>query len=421
VQTGTGRRAADPRRVVRALLVSVVVVAAIGGFGVPVSVAGAATARKASGSSSTSAAALVDAQSLGTAVGSPVFATSDAGGAGSGTGSFDSQATASTVSGIVLTFTLSSFANAKAAKQAFQNLTSGLSGATPVSGVGDQAVSSDQDVYVLKGAQVLHVTSALDQQLVDQANQLKATGQDPSSLYAGLVPASLAATKAAATNMSGKSSNGTGFVLPKGGVDPCRVPAATVGKIYGVSGVSAEHVVSESPPATECRYSLPGIGGVLTFVTAAAQLYNAAYPTDIYAVFEAQSQGSSPTPATSSAYRTQLVAAHIHDDYTYAHQLVSSRGLFDDCKDPEVVKAEYDGSTTLSDAKAKKGLQQVADKFAGQNAEQAPPPKSQELTDAEQQVQQQIQDIKSDLATLNAKLQKLEQAAQAMCKARNAK
>jgi hypothetical protein len=358
----SGSRPGGRLRVVRGFLV-LMLAAGLGVSGVmPLSSAGAVTVRKGSGSSSTSAAALVDAESLGRTLLSPVYATTDEGGFGGGTGSFDSQATASTVSGVVLTFALSSFANAKAAGQAYQNVAGALSDATPIPGVGDEAVSSGQRAYVLKGAQVLTVTAKADQQLVDQISQLKASGGDYSGLFTRVTQALEPAAKAAGAKLTGRSASGTGSVLPAGGANPCTVSPAAMSQIYGVKGVSAQPVLSEEPPATECRYSLPGIGGVLTFVTTGDQLYNPAYPIDIYAQFQKQSDQDPTAFPTNNVFSDEMKAVELQEQ---------------PCSDPEVVKAEYDGSTELTPAKAKKALKQVADKAAGTPTpkdEVVPPP-----------------------------------------------
>lgn len=323
-------------------------------------VAGAATARKGSSSSSTSAASLIDASSLSRTLLSPVYATTDQGGASSGNGSFDSRATATTIAGADLTYLLSSFASATAAKQAYRNLTSGLSEATPVSGVGDEAVSSGQDVYVLKGAQVLQVTAKADDALAGQLSQIKASGGDPSAEFARVVQTAIPAARAAAGKMSGSSSTRTGFVLPKDGVDPCTVSAATVGKVYGVKGATAQPVLSEDPPATECEYSLPGVGGVLTFVTTGDQLYTPAFPDDIYAEFQKET-GQDP-------------AAFPLDD-VFSDEMKTVELQEAPCTEPKIVKAEYNGSTELPPAKAKQALKEVADKAAGTPTPSQQPPR----------------------------------------------
>jgi hypothetical protein len=161
-------------------------------------------------------------------------------------------------------------------------------------------------------------------------------------------------------------------VAPPGGANACAVPASTVAKLAKMKGVTAQPVLSEDPPATECSYSLPGVGSLLTFVTTGDQLYTPAYPNDIYAEYASQAQQAA-AQATTRAYGpsggAQLTALRkgVHDDLVPKQVYVPYVDIdLSKCLEPRVVTVEYDGTITLDDDQAEKLKEDVANQLANQ-------------------------------------------------------
>lgn len=334
--------------------------AVVAGLSAPAAALSAATDDTGSGRAQ-SATTLYTATTLGTALGTPVVLTTSEGGAPSGTGSFDSEVTATTASGAVLTFVVSSFANAKSAKQEYQNLSQSSSGASPLSGVGDAAVTSSSDTYVLKGAQVLTVSAKPTADKESALNQVKASGGDPEPGFEAIEATAPAAAKAVAAKLTGSGSSASGYVAPPGGINPCVLTGSQVAKLYKASSATAAPVLSDSPPATECRYTITGVGGEDLFITTSDQLYNLSYPTDILSEFVAlggdvtgipPSSASTPN-ATNSAERVPNGAAVLVDSVgsNHLHAMSEFNQFFktQPCNDPKIVQAQDDGSLEISD------------------------------------------------------------------------
>lgn len=422
----------------RAMAAALVVTA---GFAIPAVHAGAVTARAGSGKAQ-SAASLFTADSLGTAVASPVVSTTDEGAAASGTGSFDSQATATTASGALLTFVVSTFPNAKIAKQAYQNQSQSLSGATPLSGVGDAAVTDANDTYVLKGAQVLTVGVKPTVEKETELDQVKARGGDPEAGFQALGATGATAAKAAAAKLTGTGSTSTAYVPPPGGVNPCVLSGATVAKLYKAPSATATAVLSESPPATECRYSISGVGAEDLFITSSDQLYTPSYPTDIYAEFEriggTVQYGGSTTPtttATNSAYRAVLVGA-VHREFVGSGQSFDAQAFAAAarCESQRLVQAQDDGSLEISTDEAGKVRLRLVEEAAKTPSKSFDPQEfadalklQTQANDALQSARGAVNDAldqigagtptKSQVQDLNTKLDNLKKAATDACKA----
>lgn len=221
--------------------------------------------------------------------GVPVTSVEDDGGVASSDGLSTQAVLRVATSGDLVTLVLQTLSDPAAARSAYAS--SGSTGMTPVTGVGDAASLGPSGFDVLDGSQVLSVRAELGPAGVAAETKAKLAGRTPpASLYASLSRETTAIGRAAAGRLDGRGvdpqSVADGYV-PATGVDPCTTPVSDL-ESDGVT-VERQRVMSDSSPALECLYQFSGpaapIPSLAVYTLTALQAVTAATPTTPDAYF----------------------------------------------------------------------------------------------------------------------------------------
>ncbi len=155
----------------------------------------------------------------------------------------------------VLTVRLTSYPTQHGAAAGYAALAGPGTGSHRIAGLGHAgATQSDGTVYVLSGHQVLVVRPTAT---VAGNNYVAAQGKSSQSLQTVFYGPALTAARVLARHMSGHAPSGPHFYLPPGALSPCIGTAASFHKATH-KAVTMQPVVTQSPPAQQCDFTIAG-------------------------------------------------------------------------------------------------------------------------------------------------------------------